>query len=109
MSNPGSPAPLINPRGSRLLHVLAGATLLTLPVLTFAAESNTQSVTGIPIEWLFLVIGSLGGIVYLDLKHEVRSLHREGRVRSKSIRRLQTTMRDVCNKLHVNYEESDDE
>lgn len=88
--------------------LLALAALFYMPCAA-CAETATQSVTGIPVEWLFGIIGVLVATVYLDLKHEVRTIHREGEKRSTDIEHLRVSVRAIKRKLNIHSREDDED
>lgn len=80
-------------------YVSLGAILL--PSLAFA-ESST-SLTGIPLEYLFGAIATLLGLIYSDLKREIRSLHSHAKTRSGHIRHVESAVRKICSHLNIDY------
>lgn len=111
-------APPDVPRRSRwgflewALSVVLGALVIgivwALVVPAHAAEQNSTSVTGIPVDYLFATIGALGSLVYADLKREVRSLKHEAAKRGRHIRHVENAVRKVCYKLNIKFEEEED-
>lgn len=87
--------------------VVAIAWALT-PMRAWGAE-NSQSVTGIPVEYLFAVIGALLTVVYADIRQAIRALKQEAAKRGRHIRHVESCVRLVCNKLNINYQDADDE
>lgn len=61
----------------------------------------TESVTGIPIEYLFAIIGALVVAVYTDLRSSVYRLSK-GAVRRDRILTL------ICDKLKIPFNTGDD-
>jgi hypothetical protein len=55
-----------------------------------------SSLTGIPIEILFGVIGALGGAVWYDLRRSVRKLTHESEKRGR-------LLVQICDKLGINW------
>lgn len=64
---------------------------------------HEQSLTGIPIEYLFTVIGGLITLVYLDVKRELKALRKNAEIRGGQLVRIGTILRIVCSKLRIPY------
>lgn len=69
---------------------------------------NTETLTGIPIEALFGVIGALGMIVYASMMWEIRRLRSMSELRHDMLVRVQTAMRLICKKLDIDPSILDD-
>lgn len=105
MTDPDSPScchPIL-----RAAAATGAAALFYAPVV--GAEELANSSTGIPVEYLFGTIATLVGIVYVDLKREVRSLHREGRARTQQISRMRDAVRDICHRMKINFTDHEDD
>lgn len=66
------------------------------------------SVTGIPIEYLFLIIGGLLSAIYFDVKKDLKSLKRNADTRAITITRMSLALRFVCRKLKIPFDANDD-
>ncbi|HTV76652.1 MAG TPA: hypothetical protein VMF03_00210 [Steroidobacteraceae bacterium] len=64
---------------------------------------EAHSATGIPVEYLFTVIGVLLTWIYLDMKRELKSLRKNAEMRSVMIDRLRIALSLVCRKLNVPF------
>lgn len=64
---------------------------------------GADTMTGIPIEWLFAAIAGLLGMVYADLKKELRSQTRRGINRDKKTERIRITLGLMCESLKLPY------
>jgi len=58
------------------------------------------SVTGIPIEYLFVVIGALVSVLYWDLRRTLRILYRRGEKRD-------TLLIKICAKLGIEWQNNE--
>ena len=92
-----------------LVGLLVGTIWALWPSSAHAADENSKSVTGIPVEYLFGTIAALGSIVYADMKHAMRSLKHEAAKRGRHIRHVENAVRLICHKLNIPYAEDDDE
>jgi len=81
--------------------------LFLFPCGVALAETTTQSATGIPIEWLFGVIVALVGLVYGDIKRELRSSHTERHEMAKEIKTLTAKVTRVQERLRIGYRHGD--
>jgi hypothetical protein len=73
---------------------------------TFTGGTRSErimSVTGIPIEWLFGVLGILVSVIYADIKRELRSLNRSAARRELTLERFRIAISLVCRKLNVPF------
>lgn len=61
----------------------------------------STTVTGIPIEYLFLSIGSLVSGFYALIVHELREIKRNGEQRDRKLDRVQTAVVFICAKLNI--------
>lgn len=65
--------------------------------------------TGIPIEYLFATLGTLVGLIYLDLRREVRILRKESQGRAVQLTGIRFILSSVCRKLDIPFDlRSDD-
>lgn len=62
-----------------------------------------MSITGIPIEWLFAIIGALISGIYLDLKREVKRLRVESQDRGVSLAVLKNSFNNLCKHLKAPF------
>jgi hypothetical protein len=62
-----------------------------------------NALTGIPVELLFTIIGTLIVGIYLDLKREVRSLRKESNVRGTSIALIRQAVNAICNHIKLPF------
>lgn len=97
-------------RDSPKLRRRAGAALRCSVFLLSAAlfspahaESSVQSISGIPVEYLFGLIAALVGLIYNDIKKEIRSLHANGKIRTGHIRHVENAVRKICSHLNIDY------
>lgn len=65
------------------------------------------SVTGIPIEILFSVIGVLVALIYGDIKYELRRLRKESHERSNAIIQLRMAVSFISQKLGITFDTHD--
>jgi len=65
-------------------------------------------ITSIPLDVFFGVIAALGGLVYADMKRELRALTRESRSRGLALERVRFMLRTVCDKLGIRYQSGSD-
>jgi hypothetical protein len=72
-------------------------------------DAVTTSATGIPIEYLFTIIGSLLMLIYLDVKRDLRKLRSNAHKRDLTLARLSTALRFVCRKLNIPFPSDDSE
>jgi len=76
------------------------ATLTALKHLSGGVEL-VNTLTGIPIEALFAMIGALGSLVYLDIKREVRWLRKESAHRTRVLDSLCAVFHIAAKKLDI--------
>ena len=91
-----------------LALVIALAWAFTSPAFAADAE-NSKSVTGIPIDYLFACIAGLITIVYTDIRRAIFALKHEAARRGRHMRHVENAVRLMCHKLHIPYEDTDDE
>jgi len=68
----------------------------------------STSATGIPVDYLFLVIGALLSGIYLDVKRDLRTLRNNAQKRDLAISRVTLALRFVCRKLNIPFDANDD-
>jgi len=68
-----------------------------------------HSVTGIPVDLMFLALGSLVTLIYLDMRRTMRQLAKESVQRGRSMIRMSTYLELVCQKLGIRYTHTDGE
>lgn len=73
------------------------------------AEETSKSLTGIPVEYLFAAIGTLVSLVYMDMRRAISALKHEAGKRGRHIRHVENAVRLICNKLKINYEDTDND
>lgn len=66
-----------------------------------------ESVTGVPIEWLFGTIATLVGLLYFSLLYEIRRLRARGERRDSCLQRVKMMMFIVCKHLGIDVPEDD--
>ena len=62
-----------------------------------------MSLTGIPIEFLFAAIGGMLGLIYADMKRELRTLRKESNARGTSIALIRQSVNSLCNHLKLPF------
>lgn len=60
--------------------------------------------TGIPVEYLFSIIGAMVALVYLDLRREVKILRKESQGRAVQLTGIRFVLASVCKKLDIPFE-----
>lgn len=70
---------------------------------------ETTTVTGIPTDYLFLIVGALIGAIYLDIKRELRSLRKDANSRVVTLGRITLALRFVCRKLNIPFDANDED
>jgi hypothetical protein len=68
---------------------------------------HTTSVTGIPIEVLFGIIGGLGMLVYADMRRIMNKLTRESEKRGRQMSVFRVYLSQLCAKSGVHFDERD--
>ena len=68
-----------------------------------------MSVTGIPIEYLFAIVGAMVAGIYLDLRREVRSLRKESIARGTQIALIKQMLNAVCKHIKLPYSVFDED
>jgi hypothetical protein len=58
--------------------------------------NGATTVTGIPIEYLFLIIGALVSLLYMDLRRGFSTLNKNGEKRDRLLVR-------ICTKLGISW------
>lgn len=89
--------------------------LALLVWITPATAAEATSATGIPIDYLFLIIGALVMLVYGDLrrqqhnmKKDIDKLREDGEKRTKSLIRISTVFRLICQNLRIPWHDNED-
>lgn len=67
------------------------------------ALTSTPSVTGIPIEYLFTIIGAFGTIIFGFVMRELRQQRRSSDARAASLAYLERYIIKICDKLEIDY------
>lgn len=66
-----------------------------------------DTVTGIPVDLLFLALAALVSAIGGVMWHEIRSLRNESSQRGVHITALRVLVKQVCDKLNISYSDGD--
>lgn len=72
-------------------------------------DAVTTSATGIPVEYLFSIIGALLMLIYLDVKRDLKNLRNNASRRDLVLARVSGALRFVCHKLKIPFREDDND
>jgi hypothetical protein len=72
------------------------------------ASTSGDTVTGIPLDVLFSIIGALLVGVYADMKYQLKKLQEDSAKRSGNIIHMRTLLGFICKKLDIPFDANHD-
>jgi hypothetical protein len=69
----------------------------------------TGGTTGIPIDWLFAAIAAMLGIIYADIKYEVRRLKKYSEARATTLALIKNGFNNLCAHLGAPFHIHEDD
>lgn len=89
----------------RVRMLLLVGMLCCIPAISHA-DAPAPSVTGIPIEVLFSIIGTLILLIYADTRRALNQLQKRAEYRDLQIVRIETSLSMVCSELNLPWQDT---